>query len=110
MLVGLPELESQLERRRNRSLYSRIHHRFALDDASENDTAEYVAYRLKLAGSDKSIFSEDAIAAMHEHAAGALRDLDRIAHGTMRDSARRKRKTVDREAVDRVLAGRIPID
>lgn len=110
VLVGLPELENQLERRRNRSLYSRIHHRFALDDASENDTTEYVTYRLKLAGSDKGIFAADAIAAMHEHATGALRDIDRIAHGAMRDAARRKRKTVDREAVERVLAGRMPID
>lgn len=109
VLVGLPELENQLERRRNRSLFSRIHHRFSVDDASANDIAEYVAHRLKLAGSDKNIFSADAINLMHEHATGALRDVDRIAHGAMRDAARRKRKTVDREAVERVLAGRMPI-
>jgi general secretion pathway protein A len=46
---------------------------------------------------------------MHEHATGALRDIDRIAHGALRDAARRKRKTVDREAVERVLSGRMPI-
>jgi hypothetical protein len=33
----------------------------------------------------------------------------RIAHGARRDAARRKRKTVDGEAVERVLAGRMPI-
>jgi type II secretory pathway predicted ATPase ExeA len=109
VLVGLPELESQLERRRNRSLYSRIHHRFAIEDATEDDIAEYVAHRLKLAGADKSVFAAAAVALMHEHATGALRDIDRIAHGAMRDAARRKRKTVDRDAVERVLAGRIPI-
>jgi general secretion pathway protein A len=109
VLVGLPELENQLERRRNRSLFSRIHHRFAVDDATAGDVAEYVGYRLKLAGSDKNIFAADAIQLMHEHATGALRDIDRIAHGAMRDAARRKRKTVDREAVERVLAGRMPI-
>ena len=65
--------------------------------------------RLKLAGADKSIFAADAIALMHEHATGALRDIDRLAHGAMRDAARRKRKTVDRDAVERVLAGRMPI-
>jgi hypothetical protein len=46
---------------------------------------------------------------MHEHATGALRDVDRIAHGAMQDAVRRKRKTVDRNAVERVLAGRMPI-
>jgi general secretion pathway protein A len=109
VLIGLPELENQLERRRNRSLFSRIHHRFAIDDASADDIAEYVAYRLKLAGAEKSVFAQDAVALMHEHATGALRDVDRVAHGAMRDAARRKRKTVDRDAVERVLAGRIPI-
>lgn len=109
ILVGLPELENQLERRRNRSLYSRIHHRFALRDATGEDVAEYIAHRLALAGAEKSIFAADAVTLMHEHATGALRDIDRIAHGAMRDAARRKRKTVDREAVERVLAGRMPI-
>jgi type II secretory pathway predicted ATPase ExeA len=109
VLIGLPELENQLERRRNRSLFSRIHHRFAIDDASADDIAEYVAYRLKLAGAEKNLFAQDAVALMHEHATGALRDVDRVAHGAMRDAARRKRKTVDRDAVERVLAGRLPI-
>ena len=110
VLVGLPELENQLERRRNRSLYSRIHHRFAIHDATGDDVAEYVAHRLTLAGAEKSVFAADAVALMHEHATGALRDIDRIAHGAMRDAARRKRKKVDREAVERVLTGRMPAD
>jgi general secretion pathway protein A len=109
VLVGLPELENQLERRRNRSLYSRIHHRFTIQDATSQDVAEYVAYRLALAGADKNVFAPDAIDLMHESATGALRDIDRIAAGAMRDAARRKRKTVDRAAVERVLAGRMPI-
>jgi type II secretory pathway predicted ATPase ExeA len=109
ILVGLPELESQLGLRRNRSLFSRIHHRFAIDDASAHDIAEYVTHRLKLAGAEKNIFAADAISLMHEHATGALRDIDRIAHGAMQDAVRRKRKTVDRDAVERVLAGRMPI-
>jgi general secretion pathway protein A len=99
----------RLERRRNRSLFSRIHHRFSVEDASASDVAEYVGYRLKLAGSDKNIFAADAIQLMHDNTTGALRDIDRIAHGAMRDAARRKRKTVDREVVERVLAGRMPI-
>ena len=46
---------------------------------------------------------------MREHATGALLDIDRIASAALRDASRRKRKAVDRDAVDRVLAGRIPI-
>jgi len=110
VLVGLPELENQLERRRNRSLYSRIHHRFTLHDATGEDVAEYINHRIKLAGAEKSLFAADAISLMHEHATGALRDINRLASSAMRDAARRKRKAVDRQAVERVLAGRVPID
>lgn len=109
VLVGLPELGAQLERRRNRSLHSRIHHRFAIDEASIDDTAEYVGYRLKLAGADKTVFAADAIALLHEQCDGALRDVDRTANGALRDAARRKKKIVDRDAVERVLGGKIPI-
>lgn len=109
VLIGLPEIETQLERRRNRSLYSRIHHRFAIDDVSHDDTAEYISYRLHHAGADKSIFAADAVALIHEHCTGALRDVDRIAGHAMRDALRRKKKLVDRDAVERVLAGKTPI-
>ena len=109
VLVGLPEIEAQLERRRNRSLYSRIHHRFAIADISHDDTTEYVNYRLRFAGADKALFAADAIALIHEHSTGALRDVDRIAASALRDAFRRKKKTVDRDAVERVLAGKMPI-
>ena len=88
---------------------TRIHFRCAIDDATAADTTEYIAYRLKLAGATKSVFAADAIEQMHEYATGSLRDVDRVAQFAMRDAARRKKKTVDREAVERVLAGRIPI-
>jgi len=109
VLIGLPEIEAQLERRRNRSLYSRIHHRFVIEDTSHDDTTEYVRYRLHHAGADKTLFVADAVALIHEHSTGALRDVDRIADSAMRDAARRKKKVIDREAVERVLGGRTPI-
>jgi type II secretory pathway predicted ATPase ExeA len=109
VLIGLPEIETQLERRRNRSLYSRIHHRFAIDDLSHEDTSEYIGYRLHHAGADKTIFAADAVAIIHEHSTGALRDVDRIAANALRDAVRRKKKVVDSDAVERVLAGKTPI-
>ncbi len=109
VLIGLPELSAQLERRRNRSLFTRIHYRFHIDDASAHDTAEYVTHRLKFAGTDKSVFDVDAITIMHEHSTGALRDVDRLAQAALRDAARRKRRVVDRDAMDRVIGGKVPI-
>jgi general secretion pathway protein A len=91
VLIGLPELESNLSRRAHRSLLTRIHHRFLLAPATLDDTAEYLRYRLTA-----------ALAALHELSQGALREIDRLATAALREAARRKKKLVDRETVVRV--------
>jgi general secretion pathway protein A len=40
---------------------------------------------------------------MHDHAGGSLRDIDRLATAALREAARKKRKTVDVETLQRVL-------
>jgi type II secretory pathway predicted ATPase ExeA len=103
LLVGLPELQDRLALRRNRSLYSRIHHRFTVGPLTVADTAAYVALRLKQAGGALDVFSADAIARLHESTGGVLRDIDRVAGAALRDAARKKKKLVERDAIDRAL-------
>jgi type II secretory pathway predicted ATPase ExeA len=105
-LIGLPELHTRLAMRRNRSLHSRVHHRFEIDASSPDDTIEYVRHRMRLAGADREIFTSDAIAFLHETASGALRDIDRLADAALRDAARRKKKLVERDSVLRVAGDR----
>jgi type II secretory pathway predicted ATPase ExeA len=66
ILVGLPETRQRLALAKNRSLWSRIHTRLSLGEATPGDTAEYVGYRLKRAGFDRELFSSDARALIHE--------------------------------------------
>jgi type II secretory pathway predicted ATPase ExeA len=103
VLVGLPELRDRLTLRRNRSLYSRIHRRLHLDPLVPDDTAEYLRVRLGHVGCDRELFSHDAVAMLHEATAGALRDLDRLATAALRETARRKRKLVERDVIARVV-------
>jgi general secretion pathway protein A len=103
VLVGLPDLEDRLRLRRNRSLYSRLHHRLALGPLTPEDTADYVRLRVTRVGGSKELFASDAIAVLHEAAAASLRDIDRLATLALRLAARRKRKTVERDLVARVL-------
>ena len=103
ILIGLPDLEERLIKRRNRSLYSRLHYRLTIDPLSPEDTAEYVRARLATAGASKELFTSDAIAILHEAASGSLRDVDRVAHKALRLSARKKRKLVERDVVQSVL-------
>jgi general secretion pathway protein A len=103
VLVGLPELSDRLVLRRNRSLYSRIYTRLNLTPLTPDDTADYIRSRLKQSGCDRELVTADALAMLHEAAAGSLRDLDRLATAALRDAARRKRKLVERDAITRVV-------
>jgi len=98
-----PELTDRLERRRCRSLYSRLHYRLHLDPLCPDDTAAYILYRLDRAGSTREVYTSDAITMLHEAALGSLRDIDRVATAAMRSAARRKRKLVERDIVEQVL-------
>jgi type II secretory pathway predicted ATPase ExeA len=104
ILVGLPDLSHRLERRRSRSLYSRLHCRLSVDALCPDDTAEYIRFRLESVGCTREIFTSDAIAMLHEAALGSLREIDRVATAAMRSAARKKRKLVERDIVEHILA------
>jgi type II secretory pathway predicted ATPase ExeA len=103
VLVGLPELRERLALRRNRSLYSRIHHRLEVSALTPDDTSEYLRMRLERAGVTREVFASDAIVLIHEATLGAMRDLDRLATAALRETARKKRKLVERDVVTRVI-------
>lgn len=103
VLVGLPELADRLALRRNRSLFSRIHHRLEVGALTPEDTAEYLRLRLRRAGCDREVFASDAAALLHEATLGAMRDLDRLAGAALREAARKKRKLVERDVIARVV-------
>jgi type II secretory pathway predicted ATPase ExeA len=103
ILVGLPELRERLALRRNRSLYSRIHHRLEVAALTPDDTTEYLRMRLDRAGCNREVFASDAVVLLHEATAGAMRDLDRLAANALRETARKKRKLVERDVVARVI-------
>lgn len=105
VLVGLPELRDRMQLRRNRSLWSRVHTRLALEDPLPEDTVEYVHFRLGRVCGDRELFSSDALALLHEASAGHLRSIDRLATAALRNAARRKLKRVDRELVQKVASG-----
>jgi len=103
ILVGLPELHDLLEMRRYRSLYSRLHVRLHIDPLTPEDTAEYLRYRLKRSGLEREVFTQDAVAMLHEASTGGMRELDRLATGCLREAARKKKRLVEREILPRVI-------
>ncbi|HEX5655742.1 MAG TPA: AAA family ATPase [Polyangiales bacterium] len=102
VLVGLPETRDRLALHKNRSLWSRIHTRVCLGEASPADTAEYVAHRMKSAGCDREVFSSDAVSLLHEASRGHLRDIDRIATDCLKLAHKRRARIIDRDILVRV--------
>jgi type II secretory pathway predicted ATPase ExeA len=103
VLVGLPETRARLALSKNRSLYSRIHTRIALGESSPDDTAEYLAYRLRRAGAERDLVAPDAAGVIHEASRGRLRDIDRIGTACLKLAARKKARVVERDIVARVV-------
>jgi len=52
---------------------------------------------------DREVFASDATVLLHEATLGAMRDLDRLAAAALRETARKKRKLVERDVVARVI-------
>ena len=104
ILVGLPELRDRLSLSIHKPLLSRLHTRLEIQATTVDDSAEYLRFRLRRVGSEREIFAHDAIALLHTTTAGAHRDLDRLATLALRDATRRKKKFVDRDLVQHLLA------
>ncbi|MGA8261081.1 MAG: AAA family ATPase [Arenicellales bacterium] len=73
ILIGQPELSETLSRRDLRQLAQRITARYHLEPLMREETAEYVKYRLGIAGCHRSVFS-----------GGALRRVFKVSHGVPR--------------------------
>jgi hypothetical protein len=74
VLAGQPELADKLNEPRLRQLKQRISLRCEIDPLSFQETAAYVAGRLRIAGGNPAaIFSREAIQAIHEASAGVPR-------------------------------------
>ena len=58
---------------------------------------------MERAGCTREVFASDAIVLLHEATLGAMRDLDRLAAAALRETAREKRKLVERDVVSRVI-------
>ena len=103
MKASEADLEKRLMVRCNRPLYSRLHRRLLVDPLTPEDTAEYVRLRLTKAGVTREIFASDALALIHEAAAGAHREIDRVATAALRVATQRKKKLVERDTLAHVL-------
>jgi general secretion pathway protein A len=113
VLVGQPELNKTLSRFEFRQLRQRINMRFHLPALSEKETQEYIERRLRVAGTEKPLFSKKATKEVYRRSRGIPRLINilcdnALLNGYALDQKRVDEKVVREAARDLKLGRRIP--
>lgn len=95
-LVGQPELNHRLAHKRLLPLRQRIGIRFHLKPFSENETGDYIKFRMKKAGTPRlDIFTDDAISLIHHMSGGTPRAINVLCDQALLSAFADSRLTVD---------------
>ena len=79
LLVGQPTLRRRIKLGTFAALDQRIALRYAMTGMTDTETASYLAHHLKLAGRSDTLFSDDAIALIHQVSRGLPRAVNNLA-------------------------------
>lgn len=79
LLVGQPTLRRRIKLGTFAALDQRITLRYAIDGMTRTETAGYVAHHLNLAGRSDTLFSDDALALIHQVSRGLPRAVNNLA-------------------------------
>jgi len=102
VLIGQTELRTRLAKRPFRALRQRIGLQYHLGLLDEQETGEYVAHRLHVAGRDATLFDEGAIAALYLASDGVPRLINILAGNSLLEGFGRGAAIITEEIVEDV--------
>lgn len=94
VLVGQDDLIDKLTYPASRPLASRITARMHLASGNEQQTADYIAHHLKIAGVRPTLFEPQAITATYQASGGIPRNINNLARCALITAAAQKRQIV----------------
>lgn len=104
VLAGQPELADRLDLPHLRQLKQRITLRCTVLPFSLEDTAAYIAWRIRAAGGEsQKVFSREAVLAIHEHSGGIARTIGVICDNALLTAYGLERRPVDSAVVLEVV-------
>jgi general secretion pathway protein A len=112
VLVGQPELDRKLDSPDLRQLKQRVSLRCRLKPLNDQEVRGYVLRRLELAGANshaRTLFTDDAIAAIHQYSHGIPRLINTICENTLIAGYARQARSITPEIVAEV-AGDFSLD
>ena len=99
LLFGEARLVARLEHPSYESLRNRIYLRSVLAPLTAEDAAQYVKFRLMVVGRTAELFTEAALRALHAHARGICRSLNKLCMLSLAEGTARQRAVIDEEIV-----------
>jgi type II secretory pathway predicted ATPase ExeA len=113
LLVGQPELGERMAARGGEAFAQRVGVAYHLAPLDPDETGRYLAHRLAVAGRASPLFTEDAVARLHQRARGVPRVVNQLAasallEGFVRGAALLEAEVVEAaiEELDRYLGAR----
>jgi len=104
VLIGQPELLDRLKLHELRQLNQRITARYHLNALDEQETRQYIAYRIHIAGGKKRIqFSPKAYKLIYKHSKGIPRLINSICDRSLLVGYTREKKVIDHDIVKQAL-------
>lgn len=100
ILFGLPELEDNLKL--DRPLYERIGLKCRLDPLDSDCTKAYIQHRLKIAGREDAVFTEEAMKLIFDRSKGKPRLINTICDNSLLEGFMLKKTIIDETIVEAV--------
>ncbi len=100
VFLGLPEMESLLSL--DEPLKQRVAVKCILKAFEQGVTQEYIQHRLKIAGSEKDIFTSEAIKAVHSYSNGIPRLINTICDNAIFEGFLVKKEKIDKAIIESV--------
>jgi MSHA biogenesis protein MshM len=103
ILVGHPELLSNMSLKVNDDLKSRVTYSVVLKKLVSDDMAAFILSQLDKAGLGHNLFTEEALALIVRSADGILRRARNLCLSSMLEAVRDRKKSIDIQIINRVL-------
>jgi type II secretory pathway predicted ATPase ExeA len=103
LLIGQPTLRRRLKLAVLAALDQRVATRYTITGMSSTDTVDYIGHHLKLAGRADTLFSDDAVAAIHQASRGYPRAVNNLAIAALIATFAANKSIVDQAAAQAAI-------
>ena len=98
LLLGQSELEGKIEN--NKPFEQRVSMKAHLNPLTFEETQGYILHRLKIAGTDQKLFTNQAMELIHQNTGGIPRRINRLCDISLLAGFSKKSKQIDRDMIE----------